>query len=1202
MKKLLCCLLLLAPCVLKAQNNIAQRLIYIGDAGEADKQQGGVLTHAQAKIIPGKTTVFYLGDNIYPTGMGLPGSKEEKETEAILQSQYQPMRAKGAPVYFIPGNHDWDRMGPNGLAKMKRQWEYISEQKDSLLKVLPANGCPGPTEIKINDSLVVIAFDSEWWVYIYSKENPDADCDCKTEDEITARMREILNRNRDKVIMLADHHPFWSYGHHGGYYDIMDYFFPLTSVKQNLYIPVPVLGALYPLLRGTFSVTEDQGHPLYKSMINKINKVFEDYPNVIHVSGHEHGLQFIKAHEQIQVVSGSGAKEAFVKKGKYALYAQTKPGFVTADLLQNKSIKFTYYAGTDTVFNEVFTYTKAYMQAPPLAVSKDKPVTEDSIIVKAHPEYDQVSNLHRKLYGENYRKEWAAPVKLPVIKVSSYKGGLTPLQYGTVHQTRSLRLRDASGKEWTLSSIEKYPEILLPSARRETYAKSWLSDAMSAQHPYASMMVPVLADAVKVGHTNPVIGWVSPDRKLGFYEKDFAGTICLLEETNPGQKSDNTGLMTRKLNKDNANRVDTLEFYRARLLDWFIGDWDQQQDQWRWTDKQRGKNKYYSAVPRERETAFFVNEGLIPAMAASKWMSPYLKGYKAKKDNINDFYYNGHELDARFLSGISYDTWIQTAKQFAASLTDSVLNASLHKLPQTAYNLRHKKLLKLMQRRRDHLVEAAETYYRFFNRIVDIKATDVDELFIIKGTTDNNVRVSVYRRAPDCGISYALFSKVFDHTITQELRIYASKGQDSVSIDDQSTKIKVRVIGGRGQKSYHVVSANQHTKVYDKQSNAVFSGPDAETAKISKHFSNDSATVSYIPVNLFNNTTPLLSTGYNPDDGFWLQGGVKFIRNGFRKSPGSTQEINFMHGFGNNANRLHYTGEWFNALGKADFELKARVATPEVINYFGQGNNTPFIKDSGYHTYYRAKFDLIGFDAYARFHNKTGSENVRIGPTVQYYHFEGDDRSRLIYNPSLINNYDAGAIDKDKLHAGVNIIYTDDKRSNAILPIWGLYLGVKMQGMAGLNKYSSSYFQVTPELQLYKSVTANSSLVISDKMGGGLTFGNVPFYQSMFLGGPDNMPGFRQYRFAGEQMFYNNLSARVKLNNLSPYILPGQYGVTATYGLGRVWGNDIASKVWHNSVAAGIYFAPAGMALLELQTGYSKDGWYPYLTLKLNIY
>lgn len=1200
MKKLLYVLLIVLPYLLQAQNTgIVQRIIYIGDAGEADKQQGGVLTHAQAKILAGKTTVIYLGDNIYPTGIGLPGSKEEKETENILRSQFSPMREKGAPVYFIPGNHDWDRMGPNGLAKAKRQWEFITQQKDSLLKVVPANGCPGPYEIKIDDNLVVIAFDSEWWLYIYSKENPDADCDCKTEDEIIARFKEILYRNRDKVIMLADHHPFYSYGHHGGYYGTGDYFFPLTSVQQNLYIPLPGIGALYPLLRATFSVQEDQGHPLYKTMVSKINGAFKGFPNLTNVSGHEHGLQFIKDHEHVQIVSGSGAKEAFVKKGKYALYAQTKPGFVTADLYADKSMKYTYYALTDTTFSQVFTYTKPYMPVASAKLSTARPVIADSIVVKAHPEYNRVNAFHRKLYGENYRKEWAAPVKLPVIKVSSFKGGLTPIGLGSVHQTLSLRLKDAGGKEWILSSIEKYPEILLPQARRETFAKSWFRDALSAQHPYAAVMVPVLAKAVRVAHTNPVIGWVSPDRKLGYYEADFAGKICVIEESNPGNVSDNTGVMFKALNRDNNNRVDTMEFYRARLLDWFIGDWNQPQDQWRWANRSKGKFKYYSALPRDRDQTFFVNQGIIPTVASAKWMSPYLKGYKTKKDYINDFYYNGHELDSRFLSGIDYQTWMATAKEFAVSLTDSVLNAALQTLPKAAYNIRHTELLAEMQFHRAKLVASADKYYRFFNRVVDVKATDGDEVFIVKDTTGSNLLVSVYKRSEQGYTGSAIYSKMFDPAVTREVRIYAGKGNDSVSVDDQSSTIKVRIIGGQGQKGYHIISANNHTKLYTKQSSTLLTGPAA--AGIRTHFSDDSTTVGYVPANLFNITLPIFNAGYNKDDGVWVEGGVRFIINGFRKAPGQIQELTFMHGFGNNTSRLRYTGEWMNALKKADIEVAARVYTPNVINFFGNNNNSPLVKTGNYQDYYRSRFDLFGFDLNARFHNKTSSTSLRMGPTFQYYHFEGDDKNRLIYDPGLIHNYDSATVNKDKLHAGLNLLYINDKRNNPTLPAYGLYISIKAQTMAGLNAYSRGFTQFTPEVRLYKSVTTNSSFVIEYKVGGGITFGKPAFYQLLFLGGPDNLAGFRQYRFAGDQSFYNTLGARYKLNVLSPYILPGQYGVTAQYGVGRVWGNNVSSKIWHNSISGGFYFAPADMAILQIQTGYSKDGWYPFLTLKLNI-
>src|SRR4051794_5638595 len=135
------------------QDSIQQRIIFIGDAGELGSQQNSVIRGAASKILRDKTTVIYLGDNIYPTGMGLPGSKEEEQTKEILRAQYSPMRIQSAPVYFLPGNHDWDRMGKQGLQKIKAQSNFLASEQDSLLQLVPANGCPGPIEINLSENL-----------------------------------------------------------------------------------------------------------------------------------------------------------------------------------------------------------------------------------------------------------------------------------------------------------------------------------------------------------------------------------------------------------------------------------------------------------------------------------------------------------------------------------------------------------------------------------------------------------------------------------------------------------------------------------------------------------------------------------------------------------------------------------------------------------------------------------------------------------------------------------------------------------------------------------------------------------------------------------------------------------------------------------------------------------------------------------------
>ena len=82
----------------------------------------------------------------------------------------------------------------------------------------------------------------------------------------------------------------------------------------------------------------------------------------------------------------------------------------------------------------------------------------DSVLVAVGPEYDQVTGLHRFFLGESYRHIWATPVKVRVIDLSQEKGGFKVVKLGGGMQTRSLRLVDATGKEWALRTVQKYPE------------------------------------------------------------------------------------------------------------------------------------------------------------------------------------------------------------------------------------------------------------------------------------------------------------------------------------------------------------------------------------------------------------------------------------------------------------------------------------------------------------------------------------------------------------------------------------------------------------------------------------------------------------------------------------------------------------------------------------------------------------------------
>ncbi|AXY77360.1 hypothetical protein D3H65_26750 [Paraflavitalea soli] len=1207
MKKHLSTLVLLCTVYLAhAQDSIVHRVILIGDAGEISKDQQHIIPMAAEMVIKGKTTVLYLGDNIYPTGMGLPGSKDEKKTQDILRSQYSPMRSNGAAVYFIPGNHDWDRMGTKGLAKIKSQWSFLDQQNDPLLKMVPPDGCPDPIEINMGDSLTVIAFDSEWWLFPYNKDNKETDCDCRTKEDVTARLIELLYKNRYKMIMLASHHPFQSYGHHGGYYSLKDHLFPFTAINKNLYIPLPVIGSLYPILRKTIVSPEDMGHPLYKSMIKNIDQYAARLPNLIHVAGHEHGLQFIKS-GQVQVVSGAGAKRNYAREGKHSLFATSRSGFVTADLLLNNNLRFTYYSETPAGVKPSFSYTQQYVRVEEQEKLAIKAMPQDSITVVPLARFDSVGSFHRWLFGENYRKDYAMPTTFPVLHMSEIKGGLTPSRLGGGHQSKSLRLLDKEGKEWALRSVEKYPDVLLPEALRETFVKDLLSDNMSSNYPYGALVVPPIARLLGIPHSNPIIGWVAPDTALGIYSNTFANTLCLLEEREPLGESDNTPKMRRKVDEDNDNSFDSTLYLRARLLDLLIGDWDRHEDQWRWVPEKQGKGKKYLAIPRDRDQVFYTNQGVLPGLARMRWLLPFLQGFKSDYHNIEGILWESRALNGRFLVQFSYEDWMRITNEFVAAVTDSVLEEGLKQLPAAAYKLRHDEFLKILKDRRNNLPKAMKRYYTFLNKIVDIKVSDKHELVEITDAPDNGITIQINKLSKSRKTEDLLFKKTFSPDLTKEIRLYLSKGNDSVRINSTNNGVKMRIIGGEGSKSYEVAHGKGRIKLYEQEDNVTYTG---DVNRLRKRLSNDSAHTAFVPVDLYNVTMPLATIGLNVDDGFLLGAGFKHIRKqGFRKKPYSKvtsysgiQQLLVSHSFSTKAYKIDYKGEWIHVFGKADVITQAIIKAPNnTTNFFGRGNETEFDKTGNFKKYYRARFNTYQAWAALRWGNTKGS-SISVGPAAQIYRFDDDgNKGRFIENTSMIGSYDSATVADDKAHGGLILNYISDKRNNPILTSWGSYINIRLQGFAGLNTYSKSFAQLIPEVSFYKPLNARGTIVLANRVGGAVTVGKTTFYQSVYLGGHENLLGFRQYRFAGDHSLYNNLEMRIKLTDIGGYVLPGIMGMIAFYDIGRVWQKDEHSKKWHNGVGGGLFFAPAQMIVIRALAGYSSEGWLPFVVVGMRF-
>lgn len=418
--------------------------------------------------------------------------------------------------------------------------------------------------------------------------------------------------------------------------------------------------------------------------------------------------------------------------------------------------------------------------------------------------------------------------------------------------------------------------------------------------------------------------------------------------------------------------------------------------------------------------------------------------------------------------------------------------------------------------------------------------------------------------------------------------------------------IAIRIVGGKDTKHYQLNmgdAAFRNVYIYEGKNNAVFEG---NTAATKLHLSDDPSNLAVVQTNRYNKTIPLPAIGYNLDDGVMLGMGFIHFHQGFRKTPyASSQQLSASVALATGAFRVQYTGEWMNALGKADIVLHADARVPNnVSNFFGEGNETPFIKmGDNVIRFYRTRYTYITASPMLRWRSAAGKSSFSIGPAAQFYDLDSaDNRGRFItVNKSQIGTYDSATITHSKTHVGIETEYLLDTRNNKILPAWGLLLSIKAHAYGGVSGEAKSYAQILPQFSFFKSLNARSTFVLANRTGGGIGFGKAAFYQSMFLGGQGNLLGYRQNRFAGKHMLYNNLELRLKLSDFASYLFPGEIGLLGFYDIGRVWQDDVPSEKWHNGVGGGIYIAPIQMTVIRLTVGYSEEGVLPYFSLSFRF-
>jgi len=1057
----------------------------------------------------------------------------------------------------------------------------------------PNDGCGDPKVVKINKDLVFVFVDTQWWLQDWSKEKKmNKGCEIKSRGDFLKRMEEIfLDHKNDEIVVLM-HHPIKSNGIHGGNFSINHHLFPMH--EKGLWIPLPVIGSLYPIYRQITGRPQDITNSDNQAVVGGINDIAKKLRvNVLFAAGHEHGLQYFNGGKLNYIVSGAGSQSSFTKKGGDAEYARARRGFAKVLFYDEFEIWVEFYTVEEGSKATKLEY-RTQVRAPRPGTIQEEIIYPEMIeskdtLLPANANF-AAGSIKKAFLGKQYREMWATPVTAEMIDLEQKLGGLTPIKKGGGMASNSLRMQHENGKQYILRSINKDYTKLVPPNFGNLKLLDVMKDQNSASHPYSALIIPTLSKAAGIFYTDPKLIYLKHQKGLGNYNSQFPEELYLLEERPSGDWSDAAqfgnsseiigyvDLLTILREKKN-HFVDQEWVLKSRIFDLFIHDWDRHDDQWRWASFEEGDKTIYRPIPRDRDQAFYKFVGVIPSYIATFMM----KKFKTMKDDVKDvknLSFNAKHFDRYFLNELEWSEWEAVIDKLKMNLTDGSIEASMLGLPEEVRSLNDQELIRKLKSRRDKLKGIGKRLYDFLAKEVEVSASDNKDHFVITRNADGSVHVQMHIERKDKG-ELPKYERTFYPEETKEIRLYGLRGRDEFEIrGSNNDKIRIRVIGGEDKDKIRNETTGGKIYAYDGIKGIKIDGPN-----IKDMTSSDIETNEYDRDEFkYNTNFPILTIGSTVDDGLWFGGAISWVSHGWRKDPyKARQKISFSFAPGSqNAFSIGYNGHFPNAVGSLDFMPDLSVDFPRYENFFGLGNDS---FNEGRPTQYNwVKLQSYGAELLLQA-GDTENHTFQFGPVMQSHDVELSE-GRVSVDEILgfqleeleRRNYWGG-----KLNHSIGYV---DSRLN---PSNGFRLTTSLQYLNALS-HEESVTEFSTEAQLYLQIINKPRVIFANGVGYQKTSGDQQFHQYADLGNTSNLRGFRNNRFRGSSVFYHNLDLRLHFFKWNNSIIPMDVGVVGGYDYGRVHLDDEDSEEWHTSRTIGLSLELLGAAVLQPYYSFTDEG------------
>jgi hypothetical protein len=327
-------------------------------------------------------------------------------------------------------------------------------------------------------------------------------------------------------------------------------------------------------------------------------------------------------------------------------------------------------------------------------------------------------------------------------------------------------------------------------------------------------------------------------------------------------------------------------------------------------------------------------------------------------------------------------------------------------------------------------------------------------------------------------------------------------------------------------------------------------------------------------------TFPIISAG--PDLGAYL--GIIAGREyyAYRKDPFSAKHFISL-GIATKGPEplVAYTGTFRKILGDLDGTLHLEYSGINVIRFNGFGNDTEIPGSASFYKVKQKEFIAAPAVELRMGGNRgrkegAGKESLRstfraeLGPILRYSDTPMSDNDDKFIGTLDPLPYGAGSF--GQVGARTNLRY--DTRDNPGYAKSGILMKVSGAVYPDVWDVESTFGEVDGNASAFLTAGIPTEPTLALRAGGKKVWGTYPFHESAFLGGPGNLRGFRQDRFAGDASVYGNAELRFGLTKIK-LLVPGKLGLFGAVDAGRVYydGDSDDADEWHVGAGGGLWLS-----------------------------